>query len=138
MFQALFVFALIIGVVSMVKWYNSGVSKYGKEVVDKAIAKFHVGSFVFLGLLWAGFTFSLVTTQAEWYTVDTQLELYKTIAGYIVGTAFISTIIIVVMLHRLHNTLASIDEHLKEIKDIEQKISERPPVIIQKKEPFDK
>lgn len=126
----------------------------------------HIGSLILLCVLWVIFISIMVSTKDTWYTVDTQLELYKAIAGYIVGAAFISTIIIVVMLHRIHDTLMDmreqnetignnavesatcfdesinkINERLKkiagainEIKDIEQKISERPPVIIQKKE----
>lgn len=128
------IIAVGIGIAILVKWYNNSVSTYGKEAVDKAIAKFHVGSFVFLCLLWVCFIFVLVTIQEHWYGVDTELKLYKAIAGYIVGSAFLSTVIIAAILHRLHNTLTSIDKHLNEIKDIEQKISERPPVIIQKKE----
>ena len=168
MYQALFVVALIIGVVSMVKWYNSGVSKYGKEVVDKAIAKFHVGSFLLLCLLWIAFVMTLVSVKDywSWYSVNTNLDIAKQLAGYIVGSAFISTAIIVVMLHRVRSAIvdsdksihtadtsvqnigASLDklnERIKtiarmvdDIKDIEQKISERPPVVIQKKEPSDK
>ena len=168
MFQALFVFALIIGVVSMVKWYNSGVSKYGKEVVDKAIAKFHVGSFLLLCLLWIAFVMTLVSVKDywSWYSVNTNLDIAKQLAGYIVGSAFISTAIIVVMLNRVRSVIVDSDKSIKDtdtsvqnvgtsldklneriktlarmvddIKDIEQKISERPPVVIQKKEQSDK
>ena len=115
----------------------------------------HAGSFVFLCFLWFAIVgFSAANSQsgnATWA---------------IIGTVVIATMIISVMLHRIHDTLremreqnetignnavesatsfdesiSRLNERLKkvagtinEIKDIEQKISERPPVIIQKKE----
>lgn len=122
----------------------------------------HAGSFVLLCLLWLLFIPTLISTGDTWYSVDSALDVAKKIAGYIVGVAFLQTIIIVVMLHRVRDTIkeadnsihtadtsiqnigASIDklnERIKtvarmidDIKDIEQKISERPPVVIQKKE----
>ena len=115
----------------------------------------HAGSFVLLCLLWLLFIPTLISTGDTWYSVDSALDVAKQIAGYIVGVAFLQTVIIVVMLHRVRNTIKDADtsvqnagahleklnERIKtlarmvdDIKDIEQKISERPPVVIQKKE----
>lgn len=122
----------------------------------------HAGSFALLCLLWLLFIPTLISTGDTWYSVDSALDVAKKIAGYIVGVAFLQTIIIVVMLHRVRDTIKEADnsihtadtsvQNVKEsidklneriktvarmiddIKDIEQKISERPPVVIQKKE----
>ncbi len=130
----------------------------------------HAGSFLLLCLLWIVFLLTFINVEGYWYSVSSALDIAKKIVAYIVGVAFLSTIIITVMLHRVNNTLnengeskskkdeaiiesisgikESIDklnERLKtvarmvdDIKGIEQKISERPPVIIQKKEQSDK
>lgn len=126
----------------------------------------HIGSFIFLCMLWTAFIPTTISTSDTWYSVDSTIDLVKAFVRYIIGVAFLSTAIIAVMLHRIHDTLremreqnetignnavesatcfdesiSKLNERLKkvagtinEIKDIEQKISERPPVIIQKKE----
>lgn len=115
----------------------------------------HIGSFILLGFLW----FAIISLPAANSQSGNTTEA-------IITAVVIATMIISVMLHRIHDTLremreqnetignnavesatsfdesiSRLNERLKkvagtinEIKDIEQKISERPPVIIQKKE----
>ena len=126
----------------------------------------HIGSLILLCFLWFLFIPTIISTGDTWYSVDSALDVAKKIAGYIVGVALLQTVIIVVMLHRVRSAILEADKSIKgadtsaqnagahleklneriktlarmvdDIKDIEQKISERPPVVIQKKEPSDK
>lgn len=126
----------------------------------------HIGSLILLCFLWFLFIPTIISTGDTWYSIDSALDVAKKIAGYIVGVALLQTVIIVVMLHRVRDTIKEVDksihtadtsvQNVKEsidklneriktvarmiddIKDIEQKISERPPVVIQKKEAPDK
>lgn len=115
----------------------------------------HIGSFLLLCFLFFLYIPIFINIDGRWYSVDSALDIAKAIAGYIVGATLLSTIIIAVILHRIHDTLRDINESIKgaresikvntewvkannetleELESIEKKISERPPVIIQKKE----
>ena len=152
-FGCVILIAIVVGAIAAS--YKNNVSIYGKEAVDRAIAKFHVGSFIFLCALW----FAIIGLPAANSQSGNTTEA-------IITAVVIATMIISVMLHRIHDTLremreqnetignnavesatsfdesiSRLNERLKkvagtinEIKDIVQKISERPPVIIQKKE----
>ena len=122
----------------------------------------HIRSLLLLCVLWIAFVMMNATAGEHWYSVRSEIDIAKIIVVTIFQAAFISTAIIVVMLHRVRSAIvdsdksihtadtsvqnvgASLDklnERIKtlarmvdDIKDIEQKISERPPVVIQKKE----
>ncbi|MBR5711276.1 MAG: hypothetical protein IKX40_11005 [Thermoguttaceae bacterium] len=122
----------------------------------------HIGSLLFLCFLFFLFIPIFINIDGRWYSIESAVDIAKAIAGYIVGATLLSTIILVVMLHRVRSAILDTDKSIKDadtsvqnagahleklneriktlarmvddIKDIEQKISERPPVVIQKKE----
>ena len=122
----------------------------------------HIGSLLFLCFLFFLFIPTFINIDGRWYSIESAVDIAKAIAGYIVGATLLSTIILVVMLHRVRSAILDTDKSIKDadtsiqnigasidklneriktvarmiddIKDIEQKISERPPVVIQKKE----
>lgn len=122
----------------------------------------HIRSLLLLCVLWIAFVMMNATAGEGWYSVRSEIDIAKIIVSTIFSAALISTAIIVVMLHRVRSAIMDTDKSIKDadtsiqnigasidklneriktvarmiddIKDIEQKISERPPVVIQKKE----